>query len=77
MDRLEICKKQAVYKHFIHALKRKNIEFPENCKQGCQKAHTEGARSLSKSEKAKLQRLYKEGKAAFGSVRNLQKASSL
>ena len=41
------------------------------------KAKTEGVGSLSKSEKAKLQRLYKEGKAAFGSVRNLQKASGL
>ena len=41
------------------------------------KAKTEGVGSLSKSEKAKLQRLYKEGKAAFGSVRNLQKACGL
>ena len=41
------------------------------------KAKTEGAGSLSKSEKAKFQRLYKEGKAAFGSVKNLQKASGL
>ena len=41
------------------------------------KAKTEGVGSLSKSEKAKLQRLYKEGKAAFGSVINLQKASGL
>ena len=41
------------------------------------KAKTEGVESLSKSEKAKRQRLYKEGKAAFGSVRNLQKASGL
>ena len=41
------------------------------------KAKTEGVGSLSKSEKAKLQRLYKEGKAAFGSVRDLQKASGL
>ena len=41
------------------------------------KAKTEGVGSLSKSEKANLQRLYKEGKAAFGSVRNLQKMSGL
>ena len=41
------------------------------------KAKTEGVESLSKSEKANLQRLYKEGKAAFGSVRNLQKTSGL
>ena len=41
------------------------------------KAKTEGVGSLSKSVKAKLQRLYKEGKAAFGSVRNHQKASGL
>ena len=41
------------------------------------KAKTEGDGSLSKSEKAKLQRLYKEGKAAIGSVRNLQNANGL
>ena len=41
------------------------------------KAKTEGVGSLSKIENAKLQGLYKEGKAAVGSVRNLQKASGL
>ena len=41
------------------------------------KAKNEEAESLSKSEKAKLQRLYREGKAAYGSVQNLQKASGL
>ena len=40
-------------------------------------AETEGAAFHSKPEKAKPQRLYKEGKAAFGLVRNLQKASGL
>ena len=38
------------------------------------KAKNEEAGSLSKSEKAKLQRLYREGKAAYRSVQNLQKA---
>ena len=33
--------------------------------------------SLSKSEHQKLQRLYKQGGAAYGSVRNLVKASNL
>ena len=41
------------------------------------KAKNEEAGSLFKSEKAKLQRLYREGKAAYGSVQNLQKASGL
>ena len=41
------------------------------------KAKNEEAGTLSKSEKAKLQRLYREGKAAYGSVKNLQKASGL
>ena len=41
------------------------------------KAKTEGAGFLSKSEQAKLQRLYRNGKAAYGSIKNLQKASGL
>ena len=41
------------------------------------KAKTEGARFLSNSEKAKLQRLYRDGKAAYGSIKNLKKASGL
>ena len=41
------------------------------------KAKNEEAGSLSKSEKAELQRLYREGKTAYGSVQNLQKASGL
>ena len=41
------------------------------------KAKTEGAGFLSKSEKAKPQRLYRDGKAAYGSIKNLQKASGL
>ena len=41
------------------------------------KAKTEGAGFLSKSEKAKLQRLYRDGKAAYGSIKHLQKASGL
>ena len=35
------------------------------------------AGSLSKSERQKLQRLYRQGGAAYGSVRNLVKASNL
>ena len=41
------------------------------------KAKTEGAGFLSKSEGAKLQRLYRDGKAAYGSIKNLKKASGL
>ena len=41
------------------------------------KAKNEEAGSLSSSEKVKLQRLYREGKAAYGSVQNLHKASGL
>ena len=41
------------------------------------KAKTKGAGFLSKSEKAKLRRLYRDGKAAYGLIQNLQKASGL
>ena len=41
------------------------------------KAKTEGAGFLSKSEKAKLQRLHRDGKAAYGSIKKLQRASGL
>ena len=41
------------------------------------KIKREKAGSLSKSERQKLQRLYTQGGAAFGSVRNLVKASNL
>ena len=41
------------------------------------KAKTDGARSLSRSEKAKLQRLYRDEKSAYGSVKNLKKAIGL
>ena len=37
----------------------------------------EGAGFLSRSEKQKLQKLYSEGPAAYGSVKNLTKASKL
>ena len=37
----------------------------------------EEAGSLSKTKRQKLQRLYKQGGAAYGSVTNLQKASNL
>ena len=41
------------------------------------KLKREEAGSLSKSERQKLQRLYTQGAAAYGSVRNLVKASNL
>ena len=41
------------------------------------KLKTEEAGSLSKYELQKLQRLYTQGAAAYGSVRNLAKASRL
>ena len=41
------------------------------------KLKREEAGSFSKSERQKLQRLYTQGGAAYGSVRNLVKASSL
>ena len=41
------------------------------------KLKTEEAGSLSKCERQKLQRLYTQGAAAYGSVRNLAKASRL
>ena len=41
------------------------------------KLNREEAGSLSKSERHKLQRLYIQGGAAYGSVRNLVKASNL
>ena len=41
------------------------------------KLKREEAGSLSKSERQKLQRLYTQGGAAYGSLRNLIKASNL
>ena len=41
------------------------------------KLKTEGAGSLSKSERQKLRRLYTQGAAAYGSVRNFVKTSKL
>ena len=41
------------------------------------KLKIEEAGSLSKYERQKLQRLYTQGAAAYGSVRNLSKASRL
>ena len=41
------------------------------------KLKREEAGSLSRSERQKLQRLYRQGGAAYGSVRNLVKASNL
>ena len=41
------------------------------------KLKIEEARSRSRSERQKPQRLYTQGRAAYGSVRNLVKASSL
>ena len=41
------------------------------------KVKKEGLGSLSKSERQKLQRLYTQGFAAYGSVRNVAKAAKL
>ena len=41
------------------------------------KLKREEARSLSRCDRQKLQRLYTHGDAAYGSVRNLVKASNL
>ena len=42
-----------------------------------QKAKNDEAGSLSKSERTKLQRLYRTGKSTYDCVQNLQKASGL
>ena len=82
---------EVAFADFNFELKRKNVEFPdilhnnwcyrnESAKsniQRCQKTKKGGTRFLSKSEKSKLQRLYRDGKAAYGSTKNLQKASGL
>ena len=76
---------------FVCALKRKNTDFPDIYftfwKQlkfhlnllptRMPKRKTEELGSLSKSEKVSLNRLYSRGTAAYGSVRNLSKASGL
>ena len=49
-----------------------SLEFNQNAK-----AKDRGAGSLSNYERQKLQRLYTQGAAAYGSVRNLAKASRL
>ena len=73
------------------ALKRKNTDFPDiyfTILEATQippnllptrmpKRKTEELGSLSKSEKVSLNRLYSRGRAAYGSVRNLSKASGL
>ena len=41
------------------------------------KQKTEELRSLSKSEKVRLIRLYSSGRAPYGSIQNLSKASGL
>ena len=76
---------------FTQTLKRKNAEVPDICftlldaaditqawfgiKMPTKKR--EGAGFLSRSEKQKLQKLYSEGPAAYGSVNTLTKASKL
>ena len=73
---------------FVCALKRKNTDFPDiyftNLKfhlnllpTRMPKRKTEELGSLSKSEKVSLNRLYSRGRSAYGSVRNLSKASGL
>ena len=46
-------------------------------KKNAKEKEREGAGFLSRSEKQKLQKLYSEGSAAYGSVKNLTKASKL
>ena len=76
---------------FAHTLKCKNAEFqdifftlldaaditPSLVSNKNAKKKREGAGFLSRSEKQKLRRLYSEGFAAYGSVKNLRKASKL
>ena len=76
---------------FPQTLKRKNAEVPDIyfnlldaaditprlvLNKKCQRKR-EGAGFLSRSERQKLQKLYSEGSAAYGSVKNLTKASKL
>ena len=70
---------------FVCALKRKNTDFPDiyfTILEATQipptrmpKRKTEELGSLSKSEKVSLNRVYSRGRAAYGSVRNLTRAS--
>ena len=77
--------------HFVQQLRRKNANVPDIyfilldaagispsliLNQNA-KAKERGSWVLSKSERQKLQRLYTQGGAAYGSVRNLVKASNL
>ena len=80
-----------VLSDFVQELRRKNADVPDiyftllDAAGLCPtlilnqnaKAKERGSWSLSKSERQKLQRLYTQGGAAYGSVRNLVKASSL
>ena len=78
-------------KDFAQRLKRKNVPLPDIyftlldaasitpnlVVNSPAKGKKEGLGSLSKSERKKLQRLYTQGFAAYGSVRNLAKAAKL
>ena len=83
---------EVAFADFIFALKRKNADFPDIyytilyatgmkpqkvINKDAQKQRQRGLDSFQNLEKAKLQRLYRDGKAAYGSVKNLQKASGL
>ena len=77
---------------FLYTLKKEKMEFPyfynkifdrtgsnphKIAKNKILNTITEEAKFLSKSDRIKLPRLYGEGKAAYGSVHNLQNASRL
>ena len=76
---------------FAQCLKRKNVPIPDIyftlldaasitpnlVVNSHAKGKKEGLGSLSKPERQKLQRLYTQGFAAYGSVRNLAKAAKL
>ena len=78
-------------KDFAQRLKRKNVPIPEIyftlldaasitpdiVVNSHAKSKGRGAWILSKSERQKLQRLYTQGFAAYGSVRNLAKSAKL
>ena len=88
LDRIET---GVLLKDFAQRLKRKNVAIPviyftlldaasitpNLVVNKHAKGKERGLGSLSKSERQKLQRLYTEGFAAYGSVRNLAKAAKL
>ena len=75
---------EVAFADFIYALKRKNDIYysildatginPQKVINKDAKGKTEGAGFLSKSEEVKLQRLYGDGKAAYGSINKIYKS---